>query len=36
MIEECGNCEGDQCYECYILSGDEDRDVELLTCRRED
>ena len=28
-IENCLNCELDgQCYECYILSGDEQRDIE--------
>jgi hypothetical protein len=30
VIENCLNCKLDgQCYECYILSGDEERD-ELL------
>jgi hypothetical protein len=25
-IYECGNCDEHRCYECYILSGDEERD----------
>jgi len=29
MIENCLNCEYEvQCYECYILSGEEERDIE--------
>jgi hypothetical protein len=30
-MNECLNCEeGIQCYECYILSGKEDRDNKLF------
>lgn len=33
MIEGCLNCEmdGEMCYECYVLSGDEERDLEHLS-----
>lgn len=28
MIENCGNCEENSlCYECYILSGQEEKDL---------
>jgi hypothetical protein len=35
-IENCLNCEMDgQCYECYILSGDEDREIARIAKHKE-